>query len=372
VGDVFRIGIDGRPLEGERRGVGVCVFELSRVLAACFPEAEFFVYSRTEVDPPVVAHNWHYRVEPARWASRLRPIVWLKTRLGRMSRRDHLNVFWASGSLLPVGCNVPTVLSVYDLNHLIVPETMAFLHRLAHGVFFERDVLNAGRIVTCSQGTSDRMLTHFGRGANAPVLPALADQFEPSTETEVQATCAAFGLTPPYLLSVATWEPRKNLEALIRAFLSLKQRGLIPDHKLALVGGEGWKDEKLRQLVSGTESSDLVPLGFIDGGHLPPLYTGTDLFVFPSIYEGFGIPVLEARACGAPVLTSNLPETREAGGADAHYIDLPPDEETIADGIVNALQNRRRTTLADDERPTWTKSGLVLADQMRGAAAAGK
>ena len=147
---------------------------------------------------------------------------------------------------------------------------------------------------------------------------------------------------------------------------------MIPDHKLALVGGEGWKDEKLRQLVSGAEASDLVPLGFIERKHLPPLYTGTDLFVFPSIYEGFGIPVLEARACGAPVLTSNLPETREAGGTDAHYIDLPPDEEAIADGIITALKNQRRTTLADDERPTWTKSGLVLADQMREAAAARK
>lgn len=360
----LRIGIDGRALEGKKTGIGIYVFELCRALSDILEDAEFRVYHRLDLERPVEAGNWHY-VRDGFPAARMRPIPWLKLMQGRLARRDRCDVLWAGGSLLPRLGPIPSVLSVYDLNHLITPQTMSRLHLLAHNAFLERDVLRATRVVSISAGTSERCAEHFGRGADDVILPGLAEHFRPSPTDAVESRCRDLGLERPYLLSVATWEPRKNLDSLIRAFLKLKGEGRLPDHRLALVGGTGWKDETLQRLVAGTDRDAVVPLGYIPNAELAPLYTGADLFVFPSLYEGFGMPVLEARACGAPVLTSDTPETREAGGTDAVYV--TPTVDGIAEGIVEGLARGRQGGLAEGDRPTWARGAAVLSEQLAAA-----
>lgn len=362
----LRVGIDGRTLEGKKTGIGIYVFELCKALSQWMPGAEFFVYSQTEFERPVDSPSWHYRRDVFPLASRMRPIPWLKLREGTLARQDRLDVFWAGGSLLPRLKTLPSVLSVYDLNHLITPQTMSRLHLLAHNAFLERDLLRATRVISISAGTSERCLDHFGRPADDVILPGLAPHFRPTTPAEVSSYCENIGLNRPYILSVATWEPRKNLETLIRAFLDLKKRGEIPNLRLALVGGTGWKDDALNRLIAESDRDTVVPLGYIPNTELAPLYTGTDLFVFPSVYEGFGMPILEARACGAPVLTSETPETREAGGEHAVYV--TPSVEGIAKGILAGLEGDSRTPLDDDERPTWDHGARILARELQRAA----
>jgi len=113
----------------------------------------------------------------------------------------------------------------------------------------------------------------------------------------------------------------------------MKSEGLIPDHKLVLVGERGWKDSTIVELARKSEA--VVSLGFVEDASLAALYSGAEAFVYPSHYEGFGMPVLEARACGARVVTTDLPELREAGGEDAIYIS--PTEEGIRSGIARAV-----------------------------------
>ena len=161
----------------------------------------------------------------------------------------------------------------------------------------------------------------------------------------------------PYILAVATWEPRKNLELLIKTFLDMKMQGLLGEHKLVLVGGRGWKDQRLADIISGTDS--VIPLGYLPENQLAPLYTGADVFVFPSVYEGFGMPILEARACGTRIVTSDVPELHEAGGNDAIYVQ--PSLDKIRQGILDALLREKQVHSGDPKLPSWEVGASILA-----------
>jgi len=165
------------------------------------------------------------------------------------------------------------------------------------------------------------------------------------------------GLTKPYLLGVGTLEPRKGLHRLVPAFVSLFEEGHLKNHHLVLAGDRGWKDGAIAQLIRSHES--IRPIGFVDDDSLAALYTGAEALVFPSSYEGFGMPVLEARACGTPVVTTDIPELREAGGDGAIYV--APTVEGVRGGIMQAVQAGRRIPINRAEY-TWQSSAAIFAE----------
>jgi glycosyltransferase involved in cell wall biosynthesis len=361
----MRVGLDGRALQGRRTGVGRYVFEICRELDTLIPEAEFFVYAPEPVELPVTSGRWRCRVEPHRWARALKPIAWLKLRAGRLCREDRLDVFWASATLLPpLSAEVRRLTTVYDLTFRIAPETMGPTHLMAHRMFFGSDVCRADQRLAISHGTAARLQAWLGGPLAAVAPPAVSPVFRPSSTEAVKATLSAFGISQPYLLAVGTWEPRKNLELLIRVFRTMQSEGELPGYRLVLAGGAGWKDEQLRALLRSTPSSagdleSVMPLGFVSDDQLAALYSGCHAFVFPSRYEGFGLPVLEARACGATVLASDLPEIREAGGEDAVYV--PPTAEALREGLRCVTTRSRAPALPSGLLPTWRGSAAVLA-----------
>jgi len=167
-------------------------------------------------------------------------------------------------------------------------------------------------------------------------------------------------LKRPYLLGVGTVEPRKNLDTLIRTFCNLQARSHLSDYSLVLAGDRGWRDGGLLKQLNrfGTRVSWL---GFVEDEELPALYSGCSAFVFPSKYEGFGMPVLEARACGARVVTTDCPELREAGGPDVTYV--APNETGLAEGILFALATSEKTVRNSREH-SWAASSAILAAAM--------
>ena len=363
----MRIGLDGRPLVGPRTGVGRYVFEICRELDTLLPDAEFFVYAPRPVELPVSSGRWHSRLERRAWARGLKPIAWLKLRAGTLCRQDRLDVFWGSASLFPrLPAGVRRVSTVYDLTFRVAPETMSRTHRLAQQLFFARDVGRAEHRLTISHGTAQRLQQWLGGPLAAVAPPGLSSTFRPRDSGAVAAVLHKLGIAQPYFLAVGTWEPRKNLEMLVGVFRALRLAGEFVHHRLILAGGAGWKDVHLRRLLqvsdsvtTPVQSDGVTALGFVSDDDLAHLYSGCQAFVFPSAYEGFGIPVLEARACGAPVLTTDLPELREAGGDAAIYVS--PTEEGLADGLRRVASVLRFPPPSLNLLPTWRGSAQVLA-----------
>jgi len=354
-----RIGIDGTPLSLKLTGIGRYTYEICKGLDALLPDARFFVYSKQPVVVPAISDRWTYRVDPWRGKEYLKNAAWLKFRAGRLCEEDGIEVFWASGTLLPqFRSAVRTVSTVYDLNYLVAPDSMARPTLWAHRLFFRRDVRKADAVCAISQGTADRLARHLDRRVDAIMRPAVGQSFGVVPQQDIERTLAQLGIRPPYLLALGTLEPRKNLDRLVKAFLDLKQAGAIPSHKLVLVGGKGWRDEALTRLLQQCAGADVLPLGYVSEEHLPTLYGGADLFIFPSRYEGFGMPVAEALACGTRVVATDSPEIREAGGESPVYIE--PTAEGIRLGILKALETK-------DVRPalrprwTWEDSARALA-----------
>ena len=173
------------------------------------------------------------------------------------------------------------------------------------------------------------------------VVPeAAAAIFRTAPAAEQARVRARYQLDRPYLLYVGTLEPRKNLVRLIRAWHALWRRGVIP-HQLVLVGGRGWQDAAIYDTIAQLDCGDALRLaGYVPTADLPALYSAADAFAFPSLSEGFGLPVIEAMACGTPVLISTAPALRELAGDAALAVD-PCDERALTDALGAAADRRR-------------------------------
>jgi glycosyltransferase involved in cell wall biosynthesis len=358
----MRIGIDGRALMGRRTGVGRYTFELCQHLSRFLPEARFFVYSPSALDVDL-GRNWSVRTDSGLLARSMKPIAWLKTRCGRLCREDELDVFWGCATFLPtLPPNVKKVITVYDLTFQVAPSTMTLTHWLAYRIYFRRDVLAASKIIVISEGTAQRLKEFAGRSPDAIIRPAVDAVFQRSTPQAVAHLSMRLGIRKPYLLAVATWEPRKNLETLIQSFAMMKASGELPGFTLVLAGGRGWKDQRLKDLLKDIPAEQVRAVGFVSDEELAILYSGAEAFVFPSIYEGYGIPVAEALRCGSRVVAADLPEVREAGGETPVYV--TPDRNGIMQGIRTALA-APAPVMTHDDGEGWEPAAERLADVLR-------
>ncbi len=327
------------------------------------PHAEFFLYSRAPIGLPRISTRWHERVDRAAGA-RLPNSLWGAARVGFLARSDRVNVFWGGTGLVPlIGLEARSVLTVHDLVYSLEPQTTSIRARWAARLFFRPSVRKADYIVCNSHGSARRLEAFLGRRADAVVHPGVSDAFRRREHAEVLRVLSRLDVRKPYLLAVGTWEPRKGLQRLIAAFLGLANQILLREHTLVLAGARGWKDDAIANAVS-SGGDRIRAVGYVDDDSLAALYSGADALVFPSIYEGFGIPVLEARACGTRVVASDLPELREAGGEGAIYI--PPTEAGIMAGIAQALASGAPAPLAPHELG-WDQRARTFVPVLTGA-----
>lgn len=228
------------------------------------------------------------------------------------------DVFHATWHLLPRLRTPATVMTLYDLSFALFPETHLRVLRWSSNALVPRFLRACDRIIAISESTKRDAVRLYGIPEEKIVVTHLAaeDRFRPADPDRVDEVRGRFGLPPRFLLYVGTIEPRKNLDVLLGALVRLKGQGReVP---LVVAGKLGWLYDgflaKIRSL--GLENLVLLP-GFVPDDDLPALYTAAEVFVYPSVYEGFGIPVLEAMGCGTPVLcsdVSSLPEVAGDGG----------------------------------------------------------
>jgi len=358
---VNRVGIDATPLSGRITGIGRYVLEICQLLNKLMPETEFFLYSPLPliVEPP--SDRWHMRVGGRRFPSSYR---WLKATVQGMADSDGIDVFWATRTILPRNNDTfRTVSTVHDLNYLVFPKSMPALTLLAHRLWFAHDLKKADVIVTNSVGTAERIQNMLGVTAAAVAKPGVAAVFCPQDPELVAVKLEMLGIHKPYFLAVGTLEPRKNLPTLVESFISLKLSGKLAKYELLVVGKRGWQDRKLRALLAKAENYGVRWLAFVSDEDLAVLYSGAQALVFPSFYEGFGIPAVEARACGVKkIIATDIPELREAGGNAGIYVS--PTLSGIQNGLM-CVVNDRDVCNSDSQIPSWEDAARVMADQFR-------
>lgn len=218
-----------------------------------------------------------------------------------------------------------SIVVVYDLTFLLYPEyvgedNLAYLKK--YGV---KSIKKASLIITISDSTKNDLIRQLNVDQNKIILaPPAIDQtiFKPADPTAVARVKDKYHLPANYILYVGNIEPRKNLVTLAQAYHDLDP-AVKQTTALVLAGGKAWKDEAILRTVSDLQNQGdtVIMPGYVADEDLPALYSGASVFVLPSVYEGFGIPVLEAMACGVPVLAANNSSLTEVGGKAALYFD---------------------------------------------------
>ena len=280
--------------------------------------------------------------------------------------RADLSIFF--NYIVPPRITGKVMAAVYDMTCLRFPETMDARnrHRLNEGL--RRSMERSDRVLTISEFSKQEITELLGFPSEKisviPCAPAFSE-----TTASAEKTFSKFGIQQPYILYVGTLEPRKNLVRLLKAFALLKEQGF--PHQLVLAGGKGWNSEAFDQALAASPVGASVRLtGYVSDEEKNTLYREANLFVFPSLYEGFGIPPLEAMHWNCPVVCSDAASLPEVCGDAAEYVN-PVDVKSIANGIYRGLTDEaRRTELVRagktrENRYTWETSADLLRDLCR-------
>jgi glycosyltransferase involved in cell wall biosynthesis len=322
----MRIGIDVGILREKKRGVGRYLSNLLEQFSRLSSDDDIYLYSPGPIHYDFIKNqNWH-----ARFGTLPLPgSFWLQTQCKNYIKKDGIDLFFSPAHVLPLNLpeTIRKVLAVHDLVAILYPETMTNYNRFIHNIFFAKSLKSADSIITMSEATKQSIIDKFKIDDNRinVIYEGVSESFKPYQPEQVRSVLNRYGLNKPYLLSVGTLEPRKNYPLLLKAFRDLKI-----DYDLVIIGKTGWKFEKVFTTINELQLSKRVKiLGYVKDDDLPFFYNGAEIFVFPSIYEGFGLPILEALACGTPVICSNSSSLPEVGGDAVIYFSPDSMDELV-------------------------------------------
>lgn len=355
----MRIGLDGFPLLMPLTGVGHYTFELARALALLAPSDQFELVAPSPF-PDSIIENIRLNcpdnlravnAEP----SSIRRRRWWAVGLPLYLRKASLDLFHGTNYEVPLWSKRRSVLTIHDLSNLLHADT----HKadLARRARQRLPVMarSASMIITATECVRREISEHLRVKADRVRVTPFAPRsgFQAMPAAQANQTKQRLGIEDEFILFVGTVEPRKNLLTLVRAFEQVpRQTSRRP--QLVVVGAEGWLMDELFAFIKESSISDRLRLtGYLDDDDLRALYSSCTVFVYPSIYEGFGLPPLEAMACGAPVIASNIATFQETLGSAAQLIE-PNDVEALARSIVEILDD-------EDRRRALSRRGLEQA-----------
>jgi glycosyltransferase involved in cell wall biosynthesis len=285
----------------------------------------------------------------------------------RYDRPDLLHVQYTS----PLGCSVPLVVSVHDVSYLEHPQYFTKFRSTQLRLTVKRTVQAAARILTPSEFSRKAILRHYNIDERKVVVVpnAVSSSFRPvERESAAAHVEERFGITGPFVLTVGDLQPRKNHLGLLHAFEeTLRQHPHLP-HRLVFVGKETWYSKELHRAVLRSNVAGRVHFtGFVEDPDLLHFYGACDLFVFPSFYEGFGLPILEAMACGRAVACSSataMPEVANAAGILFDPYSVPEMARAIGDVLLDDEMRTRLERLGTHRAAsfTWERAAQKTLD----------
>lgn len=323
----MRVGLNISTASGNLTGVGNYAFQLARALPLVAPGDEWILFGAGPRIAPLLNQENTRAAAAAGWKGLAR-LVWEQTGLPLEARRQRVDLLHGADFSRPVAYGGPMVNTIHDLSPFVDSRYFPPASRVYKQALIAYAAHRSSAIITDSEFSRRQIIERFS--VDEAIVFAIALGVNPGDgDGRPKAD-------PPYLLFVGTLEYRKNLERLVEAFRLVRERRHIP-HRLVLAGkpGHGW--EEIRAAIESAGMSGCVETpGYVSAGDLARLYRSADLFVFPSVYEGFGLPPLEAMACGTPVACSNATSLPEVGGDAVVYFD-PYSVEDMAAAIERVL-----------------------------------
>jgi len=295
-------------------------------------------------------------------------ILWEQIALPLAARRRQIDLFHGLAYALPLAAGLPGVVTVHDLSFLLFPHSFGPGNRLYLSRITALSCRRARKVIAVSQATARDVQRLLGVPADRieVIYNGVDEAYFPRPAAEIEETRLRAGWPDRFLLSVGTLEPRKNHLMLIEAYAIYRRLAVAP-LPLLIAGGRGWQYDAIFARVSALGLDQHVHfLGFAPASLLPWLYNAATVFVYPSRYEGFGLPVAEALACGLPAITSTASSLPEVAGEAAHTVD-PDDTETLAVALAAITGDAERRAmmraagLAQAERFRWTLTAAKTA-----------
>jgi glycosyltransferase involved in cell wall biosynthesis len=367
----MRVGLDGLPLTSLKTGVGHYTFELVRALARVEPSTTFeIIYPSTY--PPISL------METGKGASlpdnlklervRVGPLGrhWWSAGLPRYVRRCKVKLFHGTNYDVPLWRSCATVLTIHDLSHLLHPETHE--RRSVKRARRRLPVMAraADAIITPTESVRREVCEHLKTSPEKVfAIPEAARAcFRPLAFAETAEVRRRLGVGDNFLFAVGTLEPRKNLSVLVNAFEEVTRARSEDNTQLVIAGGRGWLSDPLFAAIEKSPARDRILLtDYLHDEDLRALYASCRAFIYPSIYEGFGLPPLEAMACGAPVIASRIPALRETTGGAALLFE-PGNVDELTRSILELLGDGTGATEGSGEN---ARRQLSTAGQQRAA-----
>jgi glycosyltransferase involved in cell wall biosynthesis len=356
----MKIGIDGLYLKGKRMGVGTQLFHLIENLPAVSkPNEEFWILANS----PWRKQPFHHSI--IKYQSLRSPkILWKNVSLPMLQRTGRFDLLFLPNYTVPMISSGKTVVTIHDIIPFVHPEWSSVAERMRFHYLVQNSSRKASHVITVSQATKIDLMQRMRIPSNkiSVIPPGVSEAFTPAPKTHQKSFRMRYGIIHPFFLTVGAVHPRRNIFRLLEAYKILKTRRSI-DTVLILIGMT-FSENYLRQVKEWIErlglTRDILWLDYVSQKDLVCFYSYSEAFVYPSLYEGFGLPVLEAMACGTPVITSNLSSMPEVVGDSAILID-PLDVVDIADAMERMLDNRKmrleliRKGLKQKNKFTWTR-----------------
>lgn len=364
----MRIAINTRFLLSDRplEGLGWYTYEVCRELVRQHPEDEFFfLFDRPyderfvfgeNVTPIVIGPQARH---PAAW------LWWFEVSVARALEQHRIDVFFSPDNYVSLRSRVPTLVTCHDLAYEHFPEQVPLLARYYYPFFFPRYLRRAEAVVTISEYTRKDLLQRYELDPKkVTVAPNGTRRFYPLTGLAVQQFRQFHTKGEPYFFYVGAIQPRKNIARLIRAFDAFKRSG--SSTRLVIGGRWAWQTEDVQTALNESPyRADILLPGFISDRDLPQWLGAARAFVYPSLFEGFGLPVLEAMSAGVPVLTSSVSSLPEVAGDAALLVD-PRDTDAIAAGLSRLDSDATlRHTLSErgntrHQKFTWAETAALI------------
>lgn len=368
----WQIGLNAHLLSGQqsyrRAGIHTYIAQQLNHLPRDEQDLSLNVFTNTTAD---LAPDIASKSIATKWSTkrRLIRIAWEQIALPLAARRSNLDLLHGMAFVTPRFAPCPTVVTVYDLSFIYFPDRYPLLQRMYLTSQTRRSCRSARHVVTISESGRQDVSRLFGIPLDriSVIHPGVNLGFFPRSENESADFRARQNLPAQYILHVGTLQPRKSIPTLIKAFSKLRR----PDLELVLVGGRGWAYDEIFHLVRELDLEKQVRFtGYVSDGELPLWYNAAAVLVFPSVYEGFGLPVAEAMACGTPVVAANTSAIPEAAGAAARLFKAQ-DATALSEHIAAVLDDpdltakMREQGMLQARQFSWERAGQELVDIYR-------